>query len=376
MALIVPLDTIKKRESAIASLAAFDEKMRIESLEGEEKKQTQLLANYDKEIEKLTELHEAVLSNAEDRTAIEIEHIKRISELDTQYQKNKESIKKEFADKRAEEEQKRFEKQEEENQKRLDNTKKIEEFDEQRRIASMTAEEQKYEQIWLNYEKQIEKLKELHEIQLSFAENEEEMMALKEAQEDRLFEIRDERSRKIHTEMMKDEAELLDKRLGNAATVLKTIATLTEGHKGYAALYKASAIGEATINAVQSVLKTMSGTPFPWNIPLVAAQAAAAAVQVKKIASTKMYRGGMIPGRNTLIMANEEGTEAILNTRAVRAVGGPAGVDALNNGPQSVRNSYDNRKSNVVVNMYPTMVTPQIWREKIEPVLKWSEQRW
>ena len=50
---------------------------------------------------------------------------------------------------------------------------------------------------------------------------------------------------------------------------------MSEGYKSYASLYKASQIGQAMINATQS---------------------AAAAVQVRKIASAKMYTGGMIPG--------------------------------------------------------------------------------
>jgi hypothetical protein len=155
---------------------------------------------------------------------------------------------------------------------------------------------------------------------------------------------------------------------------LQCMQQIFEGQKEYAALYKTAAIAEATINATQSVLKAMTAAPPPFNIALASFQAAAAAVQVGKIASAKMYRGGMIPGKNTLVMANEDGLEAILNPMAVRAVGGPAGVNALNQGTNNY--SYDNSQSqnvNVVINA--TDISQIAWREKIEQVARWREKR-
>jgi hypothetical protein len=116
----------------------------------------------------------------------------------------------------------------------------------------------------------------------------------------------------------------------------------------------------------------MASTPFPFYLPLVGIQTAAAALQINKIRG--MYRGGMIPGKNTLVMANEDGLEAILNPMAVRAVGGPAGVNALNQGTNNY--SYDNSQSqnvNVVINAND--ISQIAWREKIEQVARWREKR-
>jgi hypothetical protein len=156
---------------------------------------------------------------------------------------------------------------------------------------------------------------------------------------------------------------------------LQCMQQIFEGQKKYAGLYKTAAIAEATINATQSVLKAMTAAPPPFNIALASFQAAAAAVQVGKIASAKMYRGGMIPGKNTLIMANEDGIEAILNPMAVRAVGGPDGVNALNSGNSYNTNNYDNSNSqsiNVTINS--TLCTQEEWR-KVEQVARWSAKR-
>jgi hypothetical protein len=261
-----------------------------------------------------------------------------------------------------------------------DAIKKLADFEEKMRIASLDGEERKLAQAMANCEKQKAELEAMHELELMFAEDEFEVLA---NQGVRILEL--ERQKNIEIDAIKQEfadKELErikkedDAKLSSSSASMQAMQQITDGYKSYAGLYKASQIGEATINAVQSVLKTMSSTPYPFNIPLASLQTAAAAVQVRKIAGTKMYAGGMIPGRNTLIRANEEGREAILTTRGVRNAGGPAGVDALNSGSQNIRNSYDNRKSNVTVNMYPVMVTPQTWREKVEPVAKWSEQRW
>jgi len=86
-----------------------------------------------------------------------------------------------------------------------------------------------------------------------------------------------------------------------------------------------------------------------------------------------MYRGGMIPGMNTLLLANEQGREAILNTRAVRAVGGEAGVNALNSGVYN-NNSYDNRQSSTIV-INTAVMTQKTYRDEILPVMQAAERR-
>jgi len=186
--------------------------------------------------------------------------------------------------------------------------------------------------------------------------------------------------RAFNEQRRRDEEELLALKFRTAEASLDTLnslsqlgATLSASTKKYAYAYKASEIGMAVINATQSVLKTMASTPFPFNIPLATAQAAAAAVQVQKISAAKMYRGGMIPGSNTLIMANEEGREAILNTAAVRAVGGEAGVNALNRGTS---NTYDNSRSSITnINISTSIMTAETYRKEIEPVKRRNERR-
>jgi len=284
-------DNMKKKEEAMKNLAEFDQRMRISSLSGEEQKQAQLLANFEKQKAEVEAMHEAQLLYAEDDMALKEEQYNRLLEMEIAYQTEKDAISQEFA----------------------------------------------------------------------------EMEAQRKQQED-------ETAKAMAAQRKRDEEELKDLRFQSGAAGMNAIATLTEGYKKYAALYKTAAIGEAVINATQSILKTMSGTPFPYNIPLAAAQAAAAAVQVGKIASTKMYRGGMIPGMNTLLMANEQGREAILDTMAVRAIGGEAGVNALNSGVYNSNNSYDNRRSNTIV-INTAVMTQKAYRDEILPVMRAAERR-
>jgi len=283
-------DSIKRKEEAMKSLAGFDERMRISSLDGEAQKQAQLLANYEKQKAEIEALHEAQLLYAENEEQIYQEQANRMLEMEMQYQEQCQAIKNEYAEMNAQRRQKEDE------------------------AVKAMAEQRK-----------------------------------------------------------REEEELRDLKFQSAAASMSTIAQLTEGHKNYATLYKTTAMSEAIINAIQSVLKTMAGTPFPFNIPLASAQAAAAAVQVQKIAATKMYRGGIIPGMNTLIMANEQGREAILNPMAVRAIGGEVGVNALNNGTYNNYSYNNSRSSNIVIKT--SIMTQKTYRDEIEPVLRRAERR-
>jgi len=55
---------------------------------------------------------------------------------------------------------------------------------------------------------------------------------------------------------------------------------------------KTAAIASALINTYQAVTKTMAETPYPWNIPLAAAQGLAGMVQVQNIRSQQFGGGG------------------------------------------------------------------------------------
>ena len=136
---------------------------------------------------------------------------------------------------------------------------------------------------------------------------------------------------------------------------------------------KGIAMSQATINTALAATKAATAAPFPLNAALVAGAIAQGAVQLKTISAQKFASGGMIPGSNTLIMANEQGREAILNPMAVRAVGGEAGVNALNRGTS---NTYNNSRSNTVnINVSTSIMTQKTYRDEIEPVLRRAERR-
>ncbi|MDR2582781.1 MAG: hypothetical protein LBC75_04800 [Fibromonadaceae bacterium] len=136
---------------------------------------------------------------------------------------------------------------------------------------------------------------------------------------------------------------------------------------------KKIATGQAIINTAVAATKAATAAPYPLNAVLVAGAIAQGVTQLATIKAQHFYRGGMIPGSNTLIMANEQGREAILNTRAVREVGGEAGVNALNRGTS---NTYNNSRSNTVnVNISTSIMTQKAFKDEIEPVLKRAERR-
>lgn len=162
----------------------------------------------------------------------------------------------------------------------------------------------------------------------------------------------DKRTKAAQKEELDRIAARRDAQLDAAAANAAAFQTLTKENKKFRVAYKAGAVTEAGINATQAVLKTMSGTPYPWNIPLAVMQGAAAAVEVNKIVNAKMYRGGMIQGKNSLILANEDGTEALLNTAGVRAVGGAAGVNALNSSQYNYATNYNtSQQKNITLNV-------------------------
>ncbi|MCL2207011.1 MAG: hypothetical protein FWB90_02825 [Fibromonadales bacterium] len=343
-------EAMRKKEAAIKSLADFDEKARMASLEGEDL----LAAKYELQLEQLNELHATAETS-------EADHVNRLLGLHTQYENDLRKMQKETADKREE------------------NIKKLADFDERMRIAGLEGEAQKIAQLEYNHQRQLEEANSLLEARIAENENdivlrEEHNARIKEMEAQLAKETGDIKKDYSDKEKKRLEEER-DIRLNAMSSTMNALQQVGQAHSDFAALYKASAIGEATINAYQSILKTMSSVPFPFNVPLAAAQGAAAAVQVSNIASTKMFAGGMIPGRNTLIMANEEGPEALLNTRAVREVGGPAGVNALNRGHTYNSTVNNSRTSDTSITINAPIMTQQAWRNEIEPVMKRANRR-
>jgi len=264
-------------------------------------------------------------------------------------------------------------------EKRIAATQRLADIDEEMRIQNMNGEEQKQAQLDANHNKRMADMKALHEMQLSLIEEgSEEELEIKEEQINRIIEMELQHGRekeaikkKAHDEELLRMAEISSVARESMQFTKDTLESLKDENAAYMLSYKAAAISEASMNAVQSILRTMAGTPYPFNIALAAAQGAAAFAKVNEI--RRMYRGGMIPGANTLIMANEQGREAILNTRAVRAVGGEAGVNALNRGTS---NTYDNSRSSTInINMNTAILTQKAFRDEIEPILKRAERR-
>jgi hypothetical protein len=84
------------------------------------------------------------------------------------------------------------------------------------------------------------------------------------------------------------------------------------------AIGKASAIAGAIVDGYAAVQKTMASVPYPFNIPLAAAQAVSSAAQVQGIAKTKI--GGASGGTSSFV-----GGVPAVNTSSAGASGGGGG---------------------------------------------------
>jgi hypothetical protein len=120
---------------------------------------------------------------------------------------------------------------------------------------------------------------------------------------------------------------------------LDSLSTLTQSNiKEVFKVGKAASLAQAIINTVQAVTRTMATTPFPFNIPLAAAQAAAGAVQVNKISNTKFQgkaQGGVVDEVMGSPMNGEDGFigiqrgESVLTREATSNMGRGV-IDAIN----------------------------------------------
>src|SRR5690606_5923169 len=80
--------------------------------------------------------------------------------------------------------------------------------------------------------------------------------------------------------------QYMENRLSYQRQFFGTLAGLSRSqNRELAAIGKAAAITQATIDGVLAVQKTMAETPYPYNIPLAIAQGALAAANVAQIAS-------------------------------------------------------------------------------------------
>ena len=101
---------------------------------------------------------------------------------------------------------------------------------------------------------------------------------------------------------------------GTASTV-GSIATMLEVAQGeskkYGAAIKALRIGETIINTASAIMRAWAEVPYPANIAMAVAAAAAGAAQIATIAAQPMAEGGQgVVTKPTLFLAGEAGAEA------------------------------------------------------------------
>lgn len=99
---------------------------------------------------------------------------------------------------------------------------------------------------------------------------------------------KDAADKEMELEQRKKQAKLalVGDIFGNLASLMNT------GSKKLFAIGKAAAVANAVVDGYAAVSKTMASVPYPFNIPLAAAQAVASAAQVKGIMSTQFGSAG------------------------------------------------------------------------------------
>jgi hypothetical protein len=119
------------------------------------------------------------------------------------------------------------------------------------------------------------------------------------------------------TEQEQSEARLkiygdeFGERLSYARGFFDQLSSLSQsGNKKLAAIGKAAALAMATIDGAQAVIKALGSGPFPLNIAMAAATAAAVAVQIAKITSSG-YATGTASARPGMALVGERGPELV-----------------------------------------------------------------
>ena len=152
---------------------------------------------------------------------------------------------------------------------------------------SLMTEQQLRAQAYLT---ELEQLKEAKDQKL-ITQSEYDALEKEKAQQhaDELVAIEKERHNKeMQLEQQKRQAKLaiVGDIFGNLASLMNT------GSKKLFAIGKAAAVANAVVDGYAAVQKTMASVPYPFNVPLAAAQAVASAAQVKGIMSTKFGSAG------------------------------------------------------------------------------------
>lgn len=140
-------------------------------------------------------------------------------------------------------------------------------------------------------------------------------------------------------------------RLSQAAGYFGMFASLqNSSNRKVAALGRAAAITQATIDGILAVQKTLASIPFPFNIAAAAAVGASTALNVAKIAGVKGFAVGGYTGDGATgqVAGVTHGQEFVVNANATRR--NRSALEAMNSGravPHSPSN--DNRRTRVTV---------------------------
>lgn len=104
-------------------------------------------------------------------------------------------------------------------------------------------------------------------------------------------------TKKIEAEVTKTKQQEEKQREQNMASTLSTISTLaSSSSKELAAIGKAAAIAQATMDGYAAVQRALASAPPPWNFALAAAVGVATAANIAKIAGVGLNEGGTIAG--------------------------------------------------------------------------------
>jgi len=112
---------------------------------------------------------------------------------------------------------------------------------------------------------------------------------------------------------------MLSSMFGNLSSLMNT-----ESRKMFE-IGKAAAVSQAVVDGYAAVSKTMAATPYPWNIPLAAAQSVASFAQVKGIMSTsygsagtgQSYSGGQVATNTTTTSAGAQAPNRTFDIRGL-----------------------------------------------------------
>jgi hypothetical protein len=149
----------------------------------------------------------------------------------------------------------------------------------------------------------------------------------------------------------------LDARLEHTGSILGQISQLQNSkNKELAALGKAAAIAQATIDGYRAVQAALVGPPGPpWSFAIAGATAAMTAANVARIAGVGFMSGGFTGhGANNEVAGSVHRNEYVFDAAATRRIGVPA-LEAMRRGTLAQPSANDNggRGGNVIIRPMP-----------------------